>query len=118
MTAFAVAGLIVIALVCLFAGVNAFILARRVRELRLQVKTLRDHPVLLSLRRIGRIQASLASVPERIALVGERAERIALRLAEIGAAWELLGREVNRVSWATKLMLVSLLPAMRGFFAD
>lgn len=114
----AATGLGVGALALIFIAISALIMLRRVAALRRRVNALQTHPTLLALKAAQAIQASLAGVPDEIAAIRARSLRIAGSMAELLSASALLQLSVDRVSFATTLLLKTFVPTLRGSMAD
>lgn len=108
--------MLVVAFVLLAA--TAVPLFLRARALQRRLQTLKEHPTLRALRKAQTLADRLHDLPATLAAIRARSTRIAEAVAELLAASAVLDLEVDRVSFATKLLLQTFVPTLRGSMAD
>jgi hypothetical protein len=88
----------------------------------LRTKRLSDavaaHPTLATLRRAQAISAQLSGLQAQVAQIRARSSRIAESAAQLTAVSAIFGLEVDRISFATRLLLGTFIPTLRGSMAD
>jgi len=86
-------------------GAGAIVTGLRISALNKRARRLESHPTLAAARRFSSVAASLDGVGERFAIAGDRLARIGESSAQIASAGALLGLNVDRVAFATRLFL-------------
>jgi hypothetical protein len=99
-------------------AVSSFVVLRATLRSKRLSEAVAAHPTLLALRRAQAIGAQMSALRPQAALIRTRCQRIAESYAQIAAVSALLGLEVDRVSFATRLLLGIIVPTLRGSMAD
>ncbi len=86
-------------------------LARRSRKLS-------EHPTLVAIREAQAVAEKFRGLQVPLQEIKERSVRIAQVSAELIATSALLRLQVDRISFATRLLLQTLVPTLRGSLAD
>ncbi len=118
MSVYLIAFLGMLAVAIFVVGVSAFGALRRVLVLRRRAKELQGHPALIALRAAPTVAERLKGLPERLAEITARAERIGIATTELIGTSAVLRLQVDRVGFATRLLLETFVPTLRGSMAD
>lgn len=110
--------LIAFALSLALVGVGAIVTGLRISALNKRARRLESHPTLAAGRRFSSVAARFSGVGERFAIAGDRLARIGESSAQIASAAAVLGLNVDRVAFATRLLLSTFMPAMAGVMAE
>jgi hypothetical protein len=103
--------LLVLAIGALAVGLRAAAVAKRARKLE-------THPTLVAARRMPEIIARLNAAKEGFAAASERGRGISENVAKILSSLAVLGLNVDRVAFATKLFLTTFVPTLAGSMGD
>jgi hypothetical protein len=114
----AIAAIFLVVLALALITVAALIAVLRVRRFIARTRALREHPVLTQLRSMSEITDKLQRVGQSMTAIKDRTAAIAEATASIAASSAVLRLEVGRVSFATRLLLETLVPTLRGVMAD
>jgi len=98
--------------------VSAVIATLRARRFITRTRLLREHPLLKELRSTSEITDKLQRASRSMTTIRDRGAAIATAAASIAASSAVLRLEVGRVSFATRLLLETLVPSLRGIMAD
>jgi hypothetical protein len=99
-------------------GVSAFSVLRRALVLRRRSKGLQRHPTVIALRAARTLAEPLQGLPQRLSEISERVERIVDATTELIGTSAVLRLQVDRVGFATRLLLETFVPTLRGSMAD
>jgi hypothetical protein len=99
-------------------GVSAFSVLRRALVLRRRSKELQGHPTVIALRAANTLAEPLQGLPKRLQEISERVERIVEAATELIGTSAVLRLQVDRVGFATRLLLETFVPTLRGSMAD
>jgi hypothetical protein len=112
----------------IFLGMSAaavvIVLAAAIILLRTALRTKRAsdaiqaHPTIVALKGAQAIGDQLRGLGDQVARIRVQGMHIAQSMAQISAAAALLDLEVDRVSFATRLLLKTFIPTLRGSMAD
>jgi hypothetical protein len=94
--------------------VAALLAASRVRRLLRRVAALERHPTLVAMRGFAGVQAKLDPLRSTVEAIRERSGQIGADIASIMESSAVLRLQVGRVSFATVLLLQTLVPTLRG----
>jgi len=118
MSVYLIAFLGILAAAIVVIGVSALSVLRRALALRRRSKELQGHPTLIALRAAHSVADRLHELPQRIEEIGARVERITVAATELIGTSALLRLQVDRVGFATQLLLETFVPTLRGSMAD
>ncbi|MDQ6766679.1 MAG: hypothetical protein M3Z41_02625 [Candidatus Eremiobacteraeota bacterium] len=118
MNAYLVSFLAMLAVAFMLLAAAAISVFLRARALQRRVQTLKEHPTLGALRKAQTLADRLHDLPATVAAIRARSTHIAEAVAELLATSAVLDLEVDRVSFATKLLLQTFVPTLRGSMAD
>jgi hypothetical protein len=104
------AAAIAIAVFAIATALRATALARRARRLN-------AHPVLPTLQRLANESARFQTIFAGKSFLVERFRQIGADVAAIAAAGALMDLNVNRIAFATELLLRTFVPTLRGSMA-
>jgi hypothetical protein len=102
----------------LFIGISALLVIGKARSLERRVRALQTHPALLALRQAQSISEQVQRLQAPMSEIRARLRRIAERLAEMGEAAALMDLDVGRMTFATRMLLETFVPTLRGSMAD
>lgn len=105
-------GLLCVSVVFIAAG--TIVLALKSAAIGRRTLLIESHPTILALRHAGVISASLAHVPGRIQQSVQRFAKIANSLASIGSSAAVVSLNIERVAFATRMLLQTFVPTLRG----
>jgi len=83
-----------------------------------RVRTLTQHPTLVALREVQALAERMREIQAPLDDIRERSARIAEASAQLLASSGMLRLQVDRISFATRLMLQTFVPRLRGSMAD
>ena len=118
MSAIAIASVVMLAvslILILASGVPVAIRAQRAQR---RARKLGQHPTLIALRSLETSMEQLRGLQPRIEEIRARSARIAQDAVELAATSGALGLQVDRVAFATRLLLSTFVPTLRGSMAD
>ena len=118
MSIFLIAFLASLAMALVVLGVSGAAVFRRVLLLHRRSKRLQRHPTLIALRAARTVGGKLDGLQPRLEEIGARWERIAASTAELMGTSALLRLQVDRIGFATRLLLDTFVPTLRGSMAD
>ncbi len=118
MSAFAIACVSMVAAALVTVLATGVALALRIKRLQQHATTLQHHPTVTALRALAGVQNRLRDLSRTLDEIKSRCRRIGEETAEVAAASALLRLQVERVSFATRLLLDTLVPTLRGSLAD
>lgn len=118
MSAAAIVGLSICAAALLGTLTAILVLALRASALAKRARALGAHPTLIALRRAKTVGEQLQDVTQKLSDSQERLGRIGASVADIAASAALLGLNVDRVAFATRLFLRTFLPMLSGSMAN
>jgi len=99
-------------------GVSAFSVLRRALSLRRRAKELQGHPTVIAFRAAHTLAEPLRGLPQRLQEISKRVERIAAAATELIGTSAVLRLQVDRIGFATRLLLETFVPTLRGSMAD
>lgn len=109
-------GMLAVALV--IVAVTAMPVLRKLQANRRGLAVIQTHPTLVALRQAQAIGDRVSGLKTSVDEIRARTLRIAQSAARIVSASAQLQLEVDRVSFATRLMLQTFVPTLRGSMAD
>ena len=118
MTAYLIAFLSSLAVALIVLGVSGCGVLRRALLLRRRSKNLQRHPTLVALRAASTVGDRLDGLQPRLEEIRARSERIAAAITELIGTSAVLRLQVDRISFATRLLLETFVPTLRGSMAD
>ncbi len=118
MNPFLIALLAMIAVALIVAGVGAIQLLRSVLAISRHSKALQQHPTLVALRSLEATKQRFTDLPAKIQEIRARCADIGQIMAELAATSTLLQLQVDRISFATELLLKTFVPTLRGSMSD
>mgnify|MGYP001286682756 FL=1 len=118
MSVYLIAFLSMLAAAVIIVGVSALSVLRRALVLRRRSKELQGHPTVIALRAAHALGEPLQGLPQRLQEISERVERIVVAATELIGTSAVLRLQVDRVGFATQLLLETFVPTLRGSMAD
>ena len=98
--------------------VGAVVLLRTALRAKRASEAISVHPTIVALSSAQAIGEQLSGLGDQVAQIRIRAMHIGESAARISAVSALLDLEVDRVSFATRLLLKTCIPTLRGSMAD
>ena len=99
-------------------GATGIPVLRRALATQRRMRALQDHPTLLALLQAQNAQSVVTDVQAKVEMIRSRSVRIGEAIGELLATSALLRLQVDRVSFATKLLLQTFVPTLRGSMSD
>jgi type III secretory pathway component EscR len=118
MNPFLIALLAMIAVALIVAGVGAVALLRSVLAISRHAKALQQHPTVVALRSLEATKQRFTDLPAKVQEIRARCADISQIIGELMATSTLLQLQVDRVGFATELLLKTLVPTLRGSMSD
>ncbi|MBV8263430.1 MAG: hypothetical protein JOY87_06385 [Candidatus Eremiobacteraeota bacterium] len=118
MSPYAIAGLVMIASAILIVLVTGLIAAVRTLRLMRRAQALAKHPTLVAAQGFSAVQARLEVVRSKAEAIKARRATIAADIAELMESSAALRLQVDRVGFATVLLLQTFVPTLRGSMSD
>lgn len=118
MSVYLIAFFSMLAAAIIVVGVSAFGAVRRTLAVRRRAKELQVHPTVIALRAAPAVAERLQGLPERLEEISARVERIGIATTELSGTSAVLRLQVDRVGFATRLLLETFVPTLRGSMAD
>ncbi len=98
--------------------VGAVVLLRTALRTKRASDAIQAHPTVIALQSAQAIGDRLSGLGDQVAKIRIQAAHIMESAAQISAVAALLDLEVDRVSFATRLLLKTCIPTLRGSMAD
>ncbi len=118
MSPFLIAFLVMLAIAIVVIAVSGISLLLRLLAVQRAVKALQQHPTVVALRQAEAAAQLMREMQAKIATIHQRGARIAEASASLAATSALYRLDVDRMSFATKLLLATIVPTLRGSMAD
>jgi hypothetical protein len=83
-----------------------------------RAKALEVHPSVRALNSLGNEAASLGVAASKLGAMQNRFDDIADHVAEIAAAAAMMNLSIDRVAFATRLLLQTFVPTLAGIVSD
>ena len=118
MSAYAIAFLSMLGASLLVVSATAAMAARPVFALQRRARAFEQHPTLVALRESAALGDKLRGLQGSLVEIRARSARIAEATADLIATSGMLRLQVDRISFATRLLLGTFVPTLRGSMSD
>jgi len=97
------------------AGISLIV---RLSNLNRRLQAAQNHPTLRAIRAAQGLDTRINAVRSRAEAVAARSARVREATEQIVDTYSLYGLQVERISFATRLLLQTFVPTLRGSMSD